>query len=131
MLISVSRIITENERFWETLPDTLNVVKLVWILVVLLAISIGCTKKRPEFAVAHRYPLTGTVVSLNPKDQTASIDAAAIPNYMEAMQMEYPIASKAEFDSLRVGEKISATLNVNASNDEYNLSGIHERSSGK
>ena len=104
--------------------------KLAPILLALLAISIACTKKQPEFVVAHRYTLTGTIMSLNPKDQTASIDAAAIPNYMEAMRMDYPVASKAEFNSLRVGEKVSATLNVSAASDEYNLTGIHEKGSG-
>jgi protein SCO1/2 len=70
-------------------------------------------------------------VSLNPNEQTASIDAAAVPGYMEAMTMEYPIKSKAEFDRLRVGETIKATLNVNATNDEYDLTGIQDQGTGK
>jgi hypothetical protein len=105
-------------------------VKLVPILLALLVMSIACAKKQHDFVIAHRYALTGTIMSLNPKDQTASIDAAAIPNYMEAMRMDYPVASKVEFNSLRVGEKIAATLNVSAANDEYNLTGVHEQGSG-
>ncbi|HZS57432.1 MAG TPA: copper-binding protein [Bryobacteraceae bacterium] len=89
----------------------------------------ACSKKRPDFTVAHRYTLTGVVVSVNPKEQTASIDAAPIPNFMEAMTMEYPVKSKTEFESLRAGEKIKATLNVSASNDEYTLTDIQNQGS--
>lgn len=95
-----------------------------------LTLSLGCARTTPEFTVAHRYNLTGTIVSLNAKGQIASINAAAIPNYMEAMTMDYPIKSKAEFNSLRVGEKIKATLNVSATNDEYNVSSIQDQGSG-
>jgi hypothetical protein len=105
-------------------------VKLLFLAVTVL-LAFGCSRKQTEFRVAHQYPLTGTIVSLNGKDQTASIAAAAIPNYMEAMQMDYPIKSKAEFDSLHVGEKIKATLNVSASNDEYNLTGIQNQDAAK
>jgi Cu/Ag efflux protein CusF len=40
------------------------------------------------------------------------IDAAAIPNFMEAMTMEYPVRSAAELNSLHVGDRITATVNV-------------------
>lgn len=97
------------------------------IALVLVAVAAGCSKKPAEFTVAHRYTLTGTVASVNPKEQTASIDSEAIPNYMEAMRMDYPVKSRAEFEKLRPGERIKATLNVNASNTEYNLTGIQEQ----
>lgn len=101
------------------------------IALALLTLAIACSKKRPDFVVAHRYTLTGTVVSVNAKDQTATVDAAAVPNFMEAMTMEYPVKSKAEFDSLRPGKKIKATLNVSASNDQYSLTGIQNQGSGQ
>lgn len=93
--------------------------------------TIACSKKTADFTVAHRYTLTGKVVSLNSKAQTASIDAAAIPNYMDAMRMDYPIKSKTDFDALHVGENIRATLNVSAGNEDYNLSNIQNRDSGQ
>ena len=102
------------------------------LALVLLVLCGACNRrKQADFAVAHQYTLTGRVVSLNPKEQTASIDSAAIPNYMEAMTMDYPIKSKADFDRLRVGEIIKATLNVNATNDEYNLTGVQDERAGK
>jgi protein SCO1/2 len=91
---------------------------------------LACSRKQPEFVVAHRYTLTGTIVSVNPHDQTASIDAAAVPGFMEAMTMQYPIKSRSDFDALHPGEKIKATLNVSASNDEYNLTDIHDQNAG-
>ena len=102
------------------------------LALVLLVLCCACNRrKQADFAVAHQYTLSGRVVSLNTLEQTASVDSAAIPNYMEAMTMDYPIKSKAEFDRLRVGETIKATLNVNATNDEYNLTGIQDQGVGK
>lgn len=90
----------------------------------------ACSRKPESKGPARHYQLTGRVVSLNPKNQTASVDAAAIPGYMEAMKMDYPIASKAEFDSLSVGEPIKATVNVYESGD-YDLSGIQKADAPK
>lgn len=104
---------------------------LALVLVLLLLYGACNRRKQADFPVAHQYTLTGRVVSLNSQEQTASIDSAAIPNYMEAMTMDYPIKSKTEFDRLRVGETIKATLNVNATNDEYNLTRIQDEGAGK
>lgn len=71
----------------------------------------------------------GRIVALNTKDQTATVDAAAIPNFMEAMSMEYPIASKDDFSKLHIGEKITATVDVR-DDGLYSLSNIHPQSSG-
>jgi protein SCO1/2 len=108
-----------------------SLVKLAFLVVALLSLAFACSKKQPEFAVAHRYPVTGVIVSLSAQDQTAKIDAAAVPGFMEAMTMDYPIKSKSEFERLRAGEKIKGTLNVSASNDEYDLTDIHDQGSGK
>ena len=104
--------------------------KFLSVALAALILTAGCSSKRPDFTVAHQYTLTGTIVGLNTKDQTASINAAAVPGFMEAMTMDYPIKSKTEFDSLRTGERIKATLNVSASNDEYNLTDIRAEGSG-
>ena len=99
-------------------------------LTLLVLSSLACGHKPESKGSARHYQLTGRVVALNQKDQTASIDAAAIPGYMEAMKMDYPIASKAEFDSLAAGESIKATVNVYDSGD-YDLSGIQKAGTGK
>jgi Copper binding periplasmic protein CusF len=99
-------------------------------LILLLLASLACGHKPEAKGPARHYQLRGRVVSLNRKDQTASIDAAEIPGYMEAMKMDYPIASKAEFDALSAGESIKATVNVYESGD-YDLSGIQKMDAGK
>jgi len=93
------------------------------ILVVFsLVLCPACTHAAKSAPQKH-YQLTGRVVSINAKEQTAAIDAAAIPSFMEAMTMEYPIGSKAEFATLQPGEQITATVNV-GDDGSYNLSQI-------
>jgi protein SCO1 len=86
-------------------------VKVTFALIPLL-FSLACSSA-PKNAAQKHYPLTGKVVSVDPKDQTASINAAAIPGYMEAMTMDYPIESKNELASLHPGDHITATIDVN------------------
>lgn len=93
------------------------------LLLVVSILLIGCGGNRQPSGPQHHYQLTGRVVALNPANHTATIDAAAIPSFMEAMTMEYPIKSRAEFQKLHTGDKITATINV--SDDGYNLSNIH------
>ena len=104
--------------------------RLLLGLTCLTLFSLACGPRAESKGPARHYQLTGRVVSLNSKDQTASVDAAAIPGYMEAMKMDYPIASKTEFNSLTTGESIKATVNVYESGD-YDLSGIQKTNSGK
>ena len=99
-------------------------------LTLLILSSLACGHKPESKGPARHYQLTGRVVSLNKKDRTASIDAAEIPGYMEAMKMDYPIASQAEFDSLSAGETIKAIVNVYESGD-YDLSSIQKTDTAK
>ena len=103
-------------------------VRQISLLFLLLGIA-ACSRnshKDPE----HRYPLTGKIVALDAQHQVATVDAAAIPNFMEAMTMDYPIQSAADFGSLHVGDKIAATVNVDA-DEKYDLSNIKVQASGK
>ena len=79
---------------------------------VLLAAALllaGCASKPPE---GKRYPMQGVIKSLDPKTNSAMIDAGKIGDWMEAMTMEYPIKPEAEFQKLHVGDKIEATVVV-------------------
>jgi Cu/Ag efflux protein CusF len=98
---------------------------------VLLVALLSCAKKTETAAGEKHYSLKGRVLALNEKSRTATVDAAAIPNFMEAMTMEYPVKSDAEFKKLHVNENITATVNVSSSGDEYNLSNIQPQSPGK
>jgi hypothetical protein len=91
-----------------------------------LFLLIGCNRQPESKGPAKHYQLNGRITALDPKNQTATIDAAAIPNFMEAMTMAYPIESRAEFERLRVGEIVRATVNVYDPGD-YNLSNVQEQ----
>ena len=83
----------------------------------------ACSHNSRPTGTGKHYALTGKVISLNADRQTATVDAGAIPNFMEAMTMEYPVKSKNEFKSLQAGERITATVDV-ADDDSYALSNI-------
>jgi Cu/Ag efflux protein CusF len=95
---------------------------LVFLACILIVACAGSREKH--------YALTGKVVSLNAKEQTAAVDAAAIPNFMEAMTMDYPIKSKAEFEALHAGDQITATVDVSAVG-VYTLTHIKTQPAGK
>ncbi len=94
-----------------------------FILMICAAMLLACGSKPESSGPERHYPLTGKIVSLNAQRQTATVDAAAIPNFMEAMTMEYPVKSKTDFQALKVGEQISATVDVSA-DSTYDLSNI-------
>ena len=93
------------------------------LVLLSLALFAACHRESEPAGPVRHYAMTGKIVSLDAKHQTATVDAAAIPHYMEAMTMEYPIKNKSEFSSLHVGEQISATLDV-ASDDTYTLKDV-------
>jgi len=102
----------------------------VLILFLLALAPTACSQKSDTSQVKHQYQLTGRVVSLDPRSQTATVDAAAIPNFMEAMTMEYPVKSKEEFKSLHPGDRIRATVDVTEAGT-YDLSNIQLEKAGK
>jgi Cu/Ag efflux protein CusF len=103
-------------------------VKSAVLCAALLTLA-ACSQTKTKVA-EKQYPLTGKVVSIDAKAHTAMIDAAPIPNFMDAMKMDYPIASDSDLASLKVGENISATVEV-GEDGSYSLSNIHDRSAGE
>lgn len=93
-----------------------------FLLFSLLAIVTACSGRHPSSETERHYTLSGTVLAVDPKHQVATINAAAIPNFMEAMTMDYRIKSKAEFEQLHAGQRIKATVNVR--DDGYDVSNI-------
>ena len=95
----------------------------IYTLILCSARSAACSRSPIASAPSgiSRLPARSSRSMLNTR--VATIDAAAIPNYMGAMTMEYPIKSKSEFQSLHAGEQITATLDV-AGNDSYSVSNV-------
>ncbi len=101
---------------------TLESVKSFLLGACLLAALTSC-KQQAGGAHEKHYPFTGRVVAVSATDHTATIDGAAIPHYMDAMTMDYPIKSAEDLKKLKPGDIISATVNVDDSAG-YNLSDI-------
>ena len=97
----------------------------------LLALALTACSPKPDVSQSqHHYPLSGKVVSLDPRSQTATVNASAIPNFMEAMTMEYPVKSKEEFKALHVGDQIKATVDVSDAG-AYDLSNVRVQNAQK
>jgi Cu/Ag efflux protein CusF len=73
----------------------------------------------------RQYQMRGVVVRVSPRENLASINAEKIQGWMDAMTMEYPVENKKEYTALRVGEKITATVNVTS--EGFWLTNVKER----
>ncbi|HTU36003.1 MAG TPA: SCO family protein [Candidatus Acidoferrum sp.] len=88
--------------------------KSSWLSIIAVAVILpfaGCASK-PAESVQH-YHLHGKVVSVNADQGFADIAADAIPGYMEAMTMPYPIPDKKILSKLAIGDEITADLILN------------------
>jgi Cu/Ag efflux protein CusF len=56
--------------------------------------------------------LRGQVLRLDPQLRTATIKHQKICDWMEAMTMEFPVRSQRDFNTLKVGERITATVYI-------------------
>src|SRR5215207_6027782 len=76
----------------------------------------ACQKMQSQQPVASpnakRFVLKGKIVSVNKAKRTASIDHESIPNYMEAMTMDFPIHNDDILNTLTAGSDIKAELVV-------------------
>jgi protein SCO1/2 len=89
----------------------------IWIrrtaLVFLFSIALaGCSKTPEQSGPAKEYQLRGEIKGLDPGGHVATIRHEAIPGFMNAMTMGYPVKDQSEFSKLKVGEAITATVYV-------------------
>jgi len=67
---------------------------------------------------AKRFPFKGKVVSVDRAAKKAKIDHEAIPGYMEAMTMEFPVHADMVWDELTPGAEITGELVVDSSSKD-------------
>jgi protein SCO1/2 len=77
---------------------------------------------QPTPSAPQHYHLVGKIVSVNPADHAAVIDHEAIPGFMGAMTMSYPIAPSEDLSKLGPGDEITA--DVVATGDGFHLEHI-------
>jgi protein SCO1 len=70
----------------------------------------------------QRYHLVGKIVSVNPNDHAAVIDHQAIPGFMGAMTMSYPIAPSEDLSKIGAGDEITADVVTTA--DGFHIENI-------
>ena len=88
---------------------------LLIIFVILLGAACQKTQTAPAASAdAKRYPFKGKVVSVNKEKKTAKIDHEAIPGYMDAMAMDFPIHEDWVWANLTPGSEIHAELVVDS-----------------
>lgn len=93
----------------------------IYLLIIFVAFAAtACQKSQtaPASAEAKRYPFKGKVVSVDKDKKKAKIDHAAIPDFMGAMTMDFPIREDWVWDNLTPGAEVRAELVVDSSADE-------------
>jgi Cu/Ag efflux protein CusF len=76
------------------------------------ALLISCGSNSSNNEPVKQYKLHGEVVSLDPHDKIATINAQKVEGWMEAMKMEYPVKDSQDFSKLQPNECIDATVFV-------------------
>ncbi|MGH9691472.1 MAG: SCO family protein [Candidatus Acidiferrales bacterium] len=93
-----------------------------FILLLGVVSGLAACKSKPV-EQGKRYHLTGKVLSVAAAQGSATIDSDAIPGFMGAMAMPYPIPDQKALASLGPGDRISADIVV-ASDGSYRLENI-------
>jgi Cu/Ag efflux protein CusF len=81
------------------------------VAISLLLLSQGRWLNAQQAGAKH-YPLTGIVVSVDASHSQLTVDAQAIPGYMDAMTMPYTVAGSSNLKALKKGDHIRATVVV-------------------
>lgn len=74
-------------------------------------------KKTVDPSVLKQYDLEGKVVSVDKAKKKAKVDHKAIPGFMEAMTMDFPVRADWVWEDLKPGVEIKATLVVNPADE--------------
>ena len=99
----------------------------------LALLLIGCATPKAEEAPkssaapsgpTKEFQMRGEVTGLDAGGHVATIKHEAIPGFMGAMTMGYPVKDPAEFSKLAVGEPITAT--VYESGDDFWIGNIQK-----
>ena len=85
-----------------------------WLLVVALVLPVcfASCGGGEEAASEKEYPITGTVVAVDPDKSTVTIDHEEIPGLMKAMDMEYAVDDATLLEGVKAGDQVEGQLNV-------------------
>ena len=93
------------------------------ILLAAFAFVLAACGSKPTASEDKRYQLKGKVLSVAKEEGSANVDAAAIPGFMDAMAMPYPVPDEKALASLSPGDEITADVVV-TTDGKYHLENI-------
>ena len=79
-----------------------------WLITTVAGIAAGC-KGKPKPA-PKTYPIRGKVVRLQPAEKIVVLDHEAVEGWMGAMTMGFPVRDQRQWDKLKDGQTIRATV---------------------
>ncbi len=106
----------------------------VFLLALLSLLALACGSAEAEKASpnAKRYPLKGSVISVDAAAKKVKVDHDRIEGFMERMTMDFPVRADWIWSEITPGAQITADLVVdNAAKDPYWLENIVITSSAK
>lgn len=88
--------------------------KGVFALVIMAAASVFCSvpAHAAQADAAKVYPASGLVLHVDPAKHSIEVSCEAIPGYMEAMVMTFPVREPKELDNLKSGMMVNFKLVV-------------------
>jgi protein SCO1/2 len=113
----------------QAMTSPLNRIAIACLSIVLA----GCAAPKAQDAskpseassgTAKEFQMRGEVTGLDAGEHVATIKHEAIPGFMGAMTMGYPVKDAAEFSKLAVGEPITATVYRNG--DDFWIGNIQK-----
>jgi protein SCO1/2 len=110
------------------MTSVVNRVAIAWLTIMLA----GCATPKAQEAAkpsgpTKEFQMRGEVTGLDAGGHVATIKHEAIPGFMSAMTMGYPVKDAVEFSKLAVGEPITATVYQNG--DDFWIGNI-QRAAG-
>jgi protein SCO1/2 len=80
-------------------------------IVIIIPTFVSACRQRP-IEPQQRYPIKGTVVSVDKRGATVTISHEEIPGYMEAMAMPFKLKDERFLSDMAEGDRVQATLVV-------------------
>jgi protein SCO1 len=80
------------------------------VLAGFLCVLSGCNKKTADDG--QLFHMKGKIVSVSPHEKTITVDHEAIPGFMGAMTMPYPVRNAKDLAGLAPGDEITADVAV-------------------